>query len=204
MHTGGMTPGWDGVSDFLAEDSLESILAITEREPDGVTSPPPRVADVAAAMLARLGVTDTLKLQKLCYYAQARHLVRTGRALFPDRIEAWANGPVTPALFRLHRRAYSVALLVEGDASVVTDNPAALQTVDETIGTYGQWTGAQLSELTHRERPWLEARAGLPANAFSKREITPDAISSFYRTVQQAVDAADDDAEAEMRDAGRD
>ncbi len=46
---------------------------------------------------------STVKLQKLVYYSQAWHLVWEDRPLFPERIEAWANGPVVPDLYREHR-----------------------------------------------------------------------------------------------------
>ena len=39
-----------------------------------------------------------MKLQKLVSYAQACSLVWDDKPLFAERIEAWANGPVAPAL----------------------------------------------------------------------------------------------------------
>ncbi|WP_433359512.1 Panacea domain-containing protein [Streptosporangium sp. CA-115845] len=35
-----------------------------------------------------------MKLQKLCYYFYGYHLAWEERQLFPERFEAWANGPV--------------------------------------------------------------------------------------------------------------
>ena len=59
--------------------------------------------DVAAAILKRTGPIPAMKLQKLVYYSQAWSLVWDDRPLFKDRIEAWANGPVIPNLYRAHR-----------------------------------------------------------------------------------------------------
>src|SRR5689334_14747494 len=42
---------------------------------------------------------SNLKLQKLCYYAQAWSLALDGKPLFGERIEAWAHGPAIPALY---------------------------------------------------------------------------------------------------------
>ncbi len=36
---------------------------------------------------------SAMKLQKLCYYAYGYHLAWEERRLFPERFEAWANGP---------------------------------------------------------------------------------------------------------------
>jgi uncharacterized phage-associated protein len=50
--------------------------------------------DVAAYILSRQGRMTAMKLQKLVYYSQAWSVVWDERPLFPEKIEAWANGPV--------------------------------------------------------------------------------------------------------------
>ena len=66
------------------------------------------VNDVAAHILRKQGGMGAMKLQKLCYYAYGYHLAWEGRRLFPEPFEAWANGPVCPALYALHRGQFSV------------------------------------------------------------------------------------------------
>lgn len=67
------------------------------------------VVDVAEYILAQRGPMSAAKLQKLCYYSQAWHLVWDGVPLFPEPIHAWANGPVIPELFAMHKGTYWVA-----------------------------------------------------------------------------------------------
>ncbi len=50
--------------------------------------------DVGKYVLEKRGSMTTWKLQKLVYYSKAWHLVWEGEPLFPEHIEAWANGPV--------------------------------------------------------------------------------------------------------------
>lgn len=50
------------------------------------------VLDVASYILEKQGGTTAMKLQKLCYYSKAWHLVWEERPLFTNRIEAWVNG----------------------------------------------------------------------------------------------------------------
>ena len=63
------------------------------------------VSDVASYMLNKLAPAETdrivtsWKLQKLVYYCQAWSLVWDERELFPERLEAWADGPVCPDLY---------------------------------------------------------------------------------------------------------
>jgi uncharacterized phage-associated protein len=64
------------------------------------------VFDVAGYILQQKGQVTTWKLQKLVYYSQAWSLVWDERPLFQERIEAWANGPVCPDLYQVHRGAF--------------------------------------------------------------------------------------------------
>src|SRR5580700_9423909 len=66
------------------------------------------VQDVAAYILRRQGAMTAMKLQKLCFFAYGYHLAWEERALFPERFEAWANGPVSPRLYALHRGCFGL------------------------------------------------------------------------------------------------
>lgn len=66
------------------------------------------VLDVAAYILESQGPMTHMKLQKLCYYSQAWHLAWDGVPLFPERIEAWANGPMIPVLYEALRGEFQV------------------------------------------------------------------------------------------------
>jgi uncharacterized phage-associated protein len=136
------------------------------------------VDDVAAYTLRQAGPMTTMKLQRLCYYAQAWHLVWEGKPLFPERIEAWRNGPVIPALYHAHRGKFTVADWPGGDPQALDD--AERETVDEVLAGYGHLTPAQLSWLTHREEPWKHARQGLEPHEREGREISLELAQEFY------------------------
>lgn len=136
------------------------------------------VLDVAEYILQKHGSMTATKLQKLCYYAQAWHLVWEERPLFSDRIEAWANGPVSPTLYQRHRLQYMVDHVDGGDASTL--DPTEAESVDMVLEFYGERSGADLSELTHREAPWLEARGNTPPGTRSTETITQAAMAEYY------------------------
>ncbi|WP_235543189.1 Panacea domain-containing protein [Phycicoccus sp. Soil803] len=136
------------------------------------------VHDVAAYILAKRGEMTAMKLQKLTYYSHAWHLVWDERPLFAEPIEAWANGPVVPALYRQHRGKFSVSTIEGGDSNRLTQ--AEQGTVDAVVGFYGDMTAHQLSELTHSERPWADARAGMPAGARGSARITDEMMAFYY------------------------
>ena len=135
--------------------------------------------DVAQYILSKLGKITTWKLQKLCYYSQAWSLVWDEEPLFNERIEAWANGPVIPTLYEKHRGAFYITS-VEGDPSKLSKGQR--ETVDAVIKWYGDKTSNWLSELTHQEAPWCNARqrAGLVPGERGNSEITLDDLAEYY------------------------
>src|SRR5436305_14795852 len=66
------------------------------------------VFDVAKYILTKTGTMTAMKLQKLVYYSQAWSLVWDEAPLFPERIEAWANGPVVRALYDAHKGEFEI------------------------------------------------------------------------------------------------
>ena len=139
-----------------------------------------RIDDVAAYILENLGSVSTMKLQKLAFYSQAYYLVEFGAPLFPEKFEAWANGPVAPELFRKHRGEFVISRGFFGSMDGGALSAAEKAVVDHVLSCLKDWTGAQLSDLTHSEAPWREARAGLAPNARSNRPITNRRIKAFY------------------------
>ena len=121
-----------------------------------------------------------MKLQKLAFYAQVQHLVTTGAPLFPEDFQAWRGGPVVPELYALHRGMFLIrpGELVSGDSSALTDAERGL--IDRVCSALGDMTGADLSERTHVESPWLDAREGLSPSDPSNAVITQEAMHSYY------------------------
>lgn len=147
------------------------------------------VHDVAAYILSKQGAMSAMKLQKLCYYAQAWSHVWEQAELFPEDFEAWANGPVAPELYARHRGQYTVTSWTWGDPDQLTSDQAA--TVDAVLHAYGRLTAQQLSDLTHRERPWREARGNLPDTERSTRVIPKEGMRDFYASLVSRDDAED-------------
>jgi hypothetical protein len=136
------------------------------------------VHDVAGYILDELGEMTAMKLQKLCYYCQAWHLVWESEPLFDSRIEAWANGPVIRDLYEEHRGKFTVKKWAKGDKSRLSEDER--ESIDVVLKAYGDMSAYELSSLTHREDPWKDARGGLPAGARSETEITHEAMAEYY------------------------
>ncbi len=139
------------------------------------------IHDVAAYILEKAGPMTAMKLQKLAYYCQAWSLVWDEKPLFRDRIEAWANGPVVPKLYQLHRGHFKVTKWSRGDSSHLTHEEQ--ETVDAILDYYGPKNSQWLSELTHRESPWLDARGDLAPGERGNSVISHAAMAEYYSSL---------------------
>lgn len=141
------------------------------------------IFDVAKYITERTGEVSAMKLQKLMYYAQAWSLVWEEEPLFSNDFQAWANGPVLPTLYARHRSMFKVdsALFPEADSARLTE--AERGNVDKVLAFYGDKTAQWLSNLTHQENPWLEARGDLAVGASSEAVIPQAAIHEYYSSL---------------------
>lgn len=139
------------------------------------------VHDIAAYILKKQGPMTAMKLQKLVYYCQAWSLVWDEQPLFRSKIEAWANGPVVPDLYERHRGQFKVTSW-DGHPSVL--NQKQKETVDAVLRVYGNKPSQWLSDLTHQEAPWKEARAGLTPGERGSHVITHASMAEYYSGLQ--------------------
>jgi uncharacterized phage-associated protein len=114
-----------------------------------------------------------MKLQKLVYYCQGFHLALYGKPLFPERIEAWKHGPVCPPLYRaLKPSGANPVFEIDAEDSLTE---AEKQLIADVYWEYGQFAAWKLSDMTHKETPWITAQLNgiisreSMANFFDKR-----------------------------------
>lgn len=137
------------------------------------------VFDVAKYILTKQGRLSTMKLQKLCYYAQAWSLVWDDAPLFEEDFEAWANGPVCRELFMHTQGKFSVNADDEsGNIDNLTDDQK--DTIDKVLEYYGKHDAQWLSQLTHMEDPWNKARKGIPAGVGCTNIISKESMAEYY------------------------
>lgn len=139
------------------------------------------VIDVAAYILREYGPMTTMKLQKLVFYSQAESLSRHGRPLFSDDFQAWRGGPVCTTLYAQHRGKF---IIRDGELPAIHGmlNGTEQNIIDTVCSVLAAQTGNQLSARTHSERPWIEARNGLPASAPCNTVISKSSMESYYQT----------------------
>ena len=141
------------------------------------------VFDVASYILKKIGKISSMKLQKLVYYCQVWSLVWDEQPLFPEKIKAWANGPVIGELFFQLKGLF---LVDENDLLVGNYrklNHTQIETIDAVIDYYGDKSAQWLIELTHDEYPWRKARIGIVEGDRSTRIVDLDTIAEYYSSL---------------------
>ena len=125
------------------------------------------------------GAMSTMKLQKLCYYAQAWSLVWDDAELFPEDFEAWTNGPVCRELFVRTRGKFSATVEDEyGGQEDLTDEQ--IDTINTVLDFYAPHDAQWLSSLTHMEDPWKKAREGIADGMECHKVITKASMAEYY------------------------
>ncbi|MGD0828083.1 MAG: type II toxin-antitoxin system antitoxin SocA domain-containing protein [Desulfobaccales bacterium] len=141
----------------------------------------PNCYDLASFILRERGEMTTFKLHKLVYYCQAWSLVWDDKPLFPERIEAWANGPVVPRLYDLHKGAFKIIKCSRGKPDIFDKEQRA--TIHAVLKYYGGKSSQWLTDLTHKEPPWRNARKGLGPSDRGNREISHASMVEYYSSL---------------------
>ncbi len=141
----------------------------------------PDIDEVAKWFLAKESMTHK-KLQKLCYYTVAWGYALYGEKLFEDdEFQAWVHGPVSPKLYKEYK--------VNGWQEIAKVKTAPrfddriMRLLESVWATYGDKDGDELEALSHSERPWREARAGLGEEDRGENIIKPEVMQGYYISI---------------------
>ena len=110
-------------------------------------------------------IIDEMKLHKLLYFTQRESIAVTGKPMFPEKFFGWKYGPVCKNV----RLCYSADGMVSDDIRPVSNESAYI--ADSIVAQYGGYESWKLSELSHKEISWRNARKGLSLNQNGDRTI---------------------------------
>jgi uncharacterized phage-associated protein len=145
-------------------------------------NPTKAVLDVSAYIFKRLnklGPVEAIKLQKLLYYCNAWSLADRSVPLFYDEIQAWKHGPVVASIYPLHRGEIDLTTWPHGSPEDLSTEDREL--VDNIVDTYGGLSGWRLRNLTHQEKPWIDAWDKARQGKVLRVPIDPETTGDFYR-----------------------
>lgn len=142
------------------------------------------IFDVAHYILNKLGYTSTMKLQKLCYYSQAYSLVKNNKELFPEDFQAWVNGPVCKELYEVHKNMFIINSDILNNRETKEVSKEGKECIDTVLLKMSNFSGNELSQITHKESPWKTLRKPLKKDEKSDAIITKESIKKYYSSKQ--------------------
>ena len=142
------------------------------------------IEELANWFLAKESMTHK-KLQKVCYYGVAWGWALMDRSVISDDgFQAWVHGPVAPKLYDRYKKNgwNDIPRVAAKDTAKVAGDIADL--LESVWITYGEKSGNELEALSHSEKPWIEARAGLESSESSNNPISTDVMAKFYNSIK--------------------
>ena len=131
-----------------------------------------------------------LSLQKLLYYVKAFSYIFGGKDIIEDECEAWAYGPVFPDIYDKYKGLGS-SVIEDYDKSIDYDSLLSSEergVLDYVVDCFGIFNGKVLMKMTHKERPWIEARSGIPEYAPSNNVIREEVILDYFGNADHRYD----------------
>ena len=130
------------------------------------------IFDVADYIQSSVPDAQGMRLQRLCYYAQAWSLAQSGKPLFNEDFYAWTTGPVCTQLI-------DTSLLNAGSVSNLTIEQKLC--IDAMLAQYGGKDERWLAQLPSTETPWIEAHKQGGGTL-----ITKQSMKEYYSTNYEA------------------
>lgn len=109
-------------------------------------------------------VIDEMKLHKLLYLTQRESFAVKGEAMFSEEFRGWKFGPVSLEV----RSQYSEEGMKCKTTKLSEEDAYVARNVVAQYGGYESW---KLSEMSHNELSWCNARKGIPDGENGNRVI---------------------------------
>lgn len=122
---------------------------------------------------------DEMKLHKLLYFVQRETIASTGSAAFEEEFRAWKYGPVMLCV----RDAYKNNTFPDIHSFETDDKLKKI--INKVFDDYAERSSWSLSDVTHGELSWRNARKGIPdgengSNPMKLSDIQKDAERLKY------------------------
>ena len=122
-----------------------------------------KIVDIAKYLIDRYKTVsgesktiDEMKLHKLLYFAQRESFAITNEPLFDGDFEGWKYGPVSVEVRNYYKGLESGEYKDTRDIS--DESKYIINNIVEEYGSIAAW---KLSELSHKEKSWINSRKGL-------------------------------------------
>jgi uncharacterized phage-associated protein len=154
------------------------------------------VANWFIAKTAEFGdLTTHLKIQKLLYYAEAWTQVLLDKELFEEQIQAWSHGPVVPEVFQEFKSFGWNPLPIPSENAIPTFSKDITDVLEQVFEVYGDISAKKLEDMTHTDKPWIEARGDCEpeircTNIMPKAKIKQYFLAKYAEDLSEKTDSS--------------
>lgn len=153
-------------SDVFAVNDVEAFARLIS-EDDKVSA-----LDVANLITTKINCTH-LKLQKLLFFFYSKYIKKYGATPFSEKFLAWDYGPVVPEVYDAYKKygRSNIGYAEDNTTTIIKEEPfklsvysrfkktpiygKILDSLDETLKEYGDFTANKLVSITHQKNsPW--------------------------------------------------
>lgn len=120
---------------------------------------------------------DEMKLHKLLYFTQREAFAILGRPAFEGNFEGWKFGPVSKEV-RIAFCNHEIVVKTEPVSDEI------MYIANNVILEYGALASWKLSELSHKEKSWINSRIGLAPEENGDRVLKIEDIQEDAKKVR--------------------
>ena len=105
---------------------------------------------------------------------------------------AWVHGPVYKPVYDMFKNfKYNPIeddrfLMLKNRFQELTDEEK--EVIDLVVETFGMYSGTALERITHREKPWKDAREGYLPTEHSYKVISKESIKEYFQSAYEEYD----------------
>ena len=142
-----------------------------------------------------------MKLQKLLYYSQVLYLPFFREPLFGDEIQAWEHGPVCPNVYHEYKSFGKSSLPTVSIAEVRGFDAETIDVLDKVWDIYGVLSAFQLKDMSHSEKPWINARGDLAPGEPSNSVVQVSDMESLGEDIIDSIEKNNPDLSRDIEEA---
>jgi uncharacterized phage-associated protein len=120
-----------------------------------------------------------LKLQKLCYYAEAYYWAIYNKPLTGEPFQAWTHGPVSRQLWEKYKGIRWEPITEKCKKPDLDKGICSY--LQEIANVFSGYSAFQHEKMTHSDMPWKKARKGCSIEERCERVISTEDMKNYYK-----------------------
>jgi len=142
---------------------------------------------IRKGLLEKITVTP-MKLQKLIYFSHGWHLAFFNKPLIKEDVQAWAYGPVIPAIYHIYKNYGNATITKDVEEGIEALGDETIEFLDFIWGTYKKFSPIHLSNITHvKDSPWDQVRQGHQGDLRRGIPMGNDLIKRYFQEIYKTT-----------------